>query len=177
MWAPTSHPQRSPGYHTHRHMSPLLIKEVPDVPEGCQSALPSREKTRCQPAPRTWLWTGCGSGTRPIPAGTGDRPWDPLSLFKLSLLFARGDFQHFANSAPVEWKAMGVFFEIHFPELSLLLFPNTRPGGQFATFMISNRHACSPIMKTSTFTTRHFLVCDGPAVGRGETLSRAPRAT
>lgn len=70
-----------------------------------------------------------------------------------------------------------MFFEIHFPEPLLLLFPNTRPGGQFATLMISNCHTRSPIMKTNSFTTGHFLVCDEPVVGRGETLSWAPRAT
>ncbi|KAK2091084.1 hypothetical protein P7K49_030368, partial [Saguinus oedipus] len=39
-------------------MSPLLTKEPPDITEGCQGTLPSREKTQGQPSTRTWLQEG-----------------------------------------------------------------------------------------------------------------------
>lgn len=47
---------------THRHMSSLLTKELPDVMEGCQGTLPSGEKTQGQPAPDLGCRRAVGQG-------------------------------------------------------------------------------------------------------------------
>lgn len=137
---------------THRHMSPLLTKEPPDVTEGCQGTLPLKEKTQHQPAPRPWLEVS-GSGTQPTPDRREDSPWGPLSLFKVSLLCP--DFQ--AHSAPEGWKPCfclwEYFLKYHFSELSLLILTCTYPGSHFAMFMISNCHACSLMVNKNALKT------------------------
>lgn len=55
--------------HTYRHMSPLLTEELPDITEGCQSTLPSGEKTQSEPSigPLTLPRTGEQTALRSPP--------------------------------------------------------------------------------------------------------------
>lgn len=73
------------GCHTHRHMSPLLTEELPDITEGCQGALPSGERTQSEPStvPLTLPQAGEGTALRLLPFQTSARdshllcPWLP----------------------------------------------------------------------------------------------------
>ena len=90
-WAPACHSQMLPACYTHRHVSPLLTKEPPNVSEGCQRALPSEKNTPFSQEP-----AGCcravGQGHMLCQPGEGTAPGAPFLFSRF--LFPREDRQY-----------------------------------------------------------------------------------